>query len=138
MKTLAEVIESITKQSGLEIRNVKKPDKDRFWVDRETYNDALHYLRVYRERQKNLDQFEAYKLALNLRELGNDPLDWDELKLMKGKPVWVDSDNKGHWNIIREVTDCHVIFEIGMPYHKCWQGDLWQAYRKERDNADAA
>lgn len=48
MKTLDEVIESITTQSGLEIRNVRKPERDRFWVDRDTYNDALLYLKMYR------------------------------------------------------------------------------------------
>ena len=55
MRTLEEVIDSITKQSGLEIRDVRKPEKDRFWVDRETYNDALHYLKEYKEKCHELD-----------------------------------------------------------------------------------
>lgn len=59
MKTLDEVIESITTQSGLEIRNVRKPERDRFWVDRDTYNDALHYLQELREL-KNMHMPEGY------------------------------------------------------------------------------
>ena len=59
MMTLDEVIESITTQSGLEIRNVRKPERDRFWVDRDTYNDALRYLREYRDKMANNE--EAYK-----------------------------------------------------------------------------
>ena len=82
MKTLNEVIDSITKQSGFEIRDVSKPEKDRFWVDRETYNDALCYLRMYKELA---DDSEAYR---EWRE--NPPLTWDELKGMEGKPVWLE------------------------------------------------
>ena len=48
-KTLDEVIESITQKSGLQIKDVRKPALDRFWVDRETYNYALFYLREYQE-----------------------------------------------------------------------------------------
>ena len=107
MRTLDEVIESITTQSGLEIRNVRKPERDRFWVDRQTYNDALHYLKTYRENQQTC--IENSRKAKKARELylesaeelnalrdywaeqqENPALTWDELKTMEGKPVWVE------------------------------------------------
>ena len=132
MKTIDEVIESITKQSGLEIRNVRKPDKDRFWVDRETYMDALHYLREYRDKHDEMLKTEE---ALGYCEMAeNRPLTWDELRQMEGKPVWVEADGKERWRIIREVSSEHLILESGLPLHRCWMNhpDGWQAYRKER------
>lgn len=114
MKTLDEVIDSITKQSGLEIRDVRKPEKDRFWVDRETYNDALHYLREYRSDMKHWesdrkgyeDWIEQYKDARNKHQQAvielkrNDPLTWDELcRLdMIGEPVW--NSNSLRWMLL--------------------------------------
>lgn len=162
MKTLDEVIDSITRQSGLEIRNARKPEKDRFWVDRETYNDALYYLREYRSDQIEWNaNRKAWNLAeedlintrmkyiTKLKELDigtlNEPLTWDELKTMEGKPVWVEvlryaEDHykwEGRWMLIRDFTRgvfgeyCHM-----EPNYRTWintsYGDLWQAYRKER------
>lgn len=46
MMTINEVIESITQKSGLQIKDIRNEKKDRFWVDRETYMAALHYLRL--------------------------------------------------------------------------------------------
>ena len=123
MRTLEEVIDSITKQSGLEIRDVRKPEKDRFWVDRETYNDALHYLREYRSDMKQWesdrkgyeDWIKRYKDARDKHQQAvielkrNDPLTWDELCRidMIGEPVWnwgsrrwmllIDSANDNTW-----------------------------------------
>ncbi len=139
MKTLDEVIENIIKQSGLEIRNVRKPDRDRFWVDRDTYNDTLQYLRKYREIE---DEYNELKDWWAEEYVTNDPLTWDELKGMEGKPVWVEyeSCNRKVWAII----DCFytdaflkVIMNVALP-HDYWNlekemmGKTWQAYRKER------
>ena len=144
MKTLDEVIESITTQSGLEIRNVRKPERDRFWVDRDTYNDALHYLRMYRsdkiqweadrklwtDKQEQVDKArQKYIDKLKELEIGtlNDPLTWDELKQMEGKPVWIEGPllTEGpHWIILGAV---HLYEGKIVGY-----GKTWQAYRKER------
>lgn len=132
MKTLTEVIESITKQSGLEIRDVRKSDKDRFWVDRETYNDALHYLKVLQKIQK-AQPLEKSEWS----ELYNQPLTWSELQQMEGKPVWVEALLYKQWAIIAYVGVDHIRFEganLYAPEYRVYMGadNGWQAYRKER------
>ena len=95
--------------------------------------DALHYLMEYREKRDDILQMEE---ALGYCEImDNPPLDWEQLKQMEGKPVWVVVDGKERWRIIREVTYEHLILESGLPLHKCWMNhpDGWQAYRKERE-----
>ena len=133
MKTLDEVIESITTQSGLEIRNVRKPERDRFWVDRDTYNDALHYLKEYRK----LDSLDAVAFP----EDDNPPLSWDELKAMEGKPVWIEAESLSvgvspywkNWHIIKSFSNDEFMYcNDGFEWAKEMQGRLWQAYRKER------
>ena len=89
--------------------------------------DVLEWLKGYRahiELDKIRDKCEAE----------NEPLTWDELRTMEGKPVWVEADEKERWRIIREVSSEHLILESGLPLHKCWMNhpDGWQAYRKER------
>jgi len=151
MKTLDEVIESIIKQSGLEIRNVRKPDRDRFWVDRETYNDALHYLKEYKNTDENykkaiahvievIDHYE--KMVADYLAVNNPPLTWDELRQMEGKPVWVessDSFNRRRWMFVGEWFDDDEmrLFDIGNDYpdyvsKNGYESGTWQAYRKER------
>lgn len=158
MKTLDEVIESITTQSGLEIRNVRKPERDRFWVDRDTYNDALHYLKMYRsdqiqweadrklwvDKQKQVDEArQKYIDKLKELEIGtlNDPLTWDELKGMEGKPVFVEAESLSvgvspywkDWYIIKSFSNDEFMYcNDGFEWAKKMQGRLWQAYRKER------
>ena len=82
-----------------------------------------------------------------LPETGNDPLTWDELKTMEGKPVWVEylyngAVYKAGWNLI-------IMADDSLPEIPCIQlatadGDTkhleiewmdmgqWQAYRRER------
>lgn len=140
MKTLDEVIENIIKQSGLEIRNVRKPDRDRFWVDRDTYNDTLQYLRKYREIE---DEYQELKDWWAEEYVTNDPLTWDELKAMKGKPVWVEEkpDNEwiGYWNVVKRLdtfddgSESILFISSGSEYYDEENyGIDWQAYRKEK------
>ena len=137
MKTLDEVIDSITKQSGLEIRDVRKPDKDRFWVDRETYNDALHYLKTI-ETTENLYHDAVNELSKWKEEDWKDrclPLTWDELRTMEGKPVWVEWQDQKEWFLIDSVDEKKVVFrsQSGFGWY-CLrrENESWQAYRKER------
>lgn len=130
MKTLDEVIESIIKQSGLEIRNVRKPDRDRFWVDRETYNDALHYLKEHKTMQI------AYIKGISDIE-DNPPLTWDELTQMEGKPVWVEHVYYKKWLIVKDVYEETIVLDGNGFYTQYFSDDneketRWQAYRKER------
>ena len=158
MKTLDEVIGSITTQSGLEIRDVRKPEKDRFWVDRETYNNALQYLKEYREKL-NILEVQKAEYKRGFEQLGvewarikdNHPLTWSELKQMEGKPVWVEynfrirnkefRDKSKRWCIVREIKPWNdteiIITDNGFVLSKREQVKDWQAYRKERADENA-
>lgn len=109
--------------------------------------DALHYLRLF---QKHVERVRGQLDALKEEYRPNDPLTWDELRTMEGKPVWVelweatDSDfvqyrwGNGAWYIVKE-------FALGAlaeycqltPNRRTWikqsYGEEWQAYRKERE-----
>ena len=152
MKTLDEVIAYFDNQTWRYCVYLTEDAED-------IYNDALHYLRAFRNAKNALDterertieaycQWEDAKEKLEAQtsqmmwvdkhfqfEISDNPaLDWDELRTMEGKPVWVVVDGKERWRIIREVTNEHLILESGLPLHKCWMNhpDGWQAYRKER------
>lgn len=94
---------------------------------------AIAYLRGYREI---LPEYAQMKL-----DAVNDPLTWDELKGMEGKPVWVEGQYPHSWCIVREVqkymdgTEEIVLdglnCKIGIG-RKEEYGTGWQAYRKER------
>ena len=78
----------------------------------------------------------------------NDPLTWDELKQMEGKPVWIEGEhgciwNQKAWSLIRldaENDDIVICFSTDNGAHyefvidKIDYGTDWQAYRKERTN----
>lgn len=99
-------------------------------------DDALAWLKGYQthiELDKLRDKHEAK----------NDPLTWDELRQMEGKPVWYEETNAyegdsetiqtKHWDIIKKVYKSQITFYVQeMSSHKSWQGIGWQAYRKER------
>ena len=103
-------------------------------AERET--DALHYLKVLKDI---LDPLKVKKnsckitcpqcnsvIAILLPE-SNEPLTWDELQLMEGKPVWIEGPfiTEGpHWII---VGPSHLYDGKIVGY-----GKTWQAYRKEQ------
>ena len=105
----------------------------------ERESDALQWLKGYRAH------IELDKLR-DKCETENDPLSWDELRTMEGKPVWVEynfcisnedvRDNSKRWCIIREFKPWHdteiIITENGFVLSKREQVTDWQAYRKER------
>lgn len=129
--------------------------------DEELFADALHYLKQYRSDKamwaadkKGLeDWIEQYKDARDRHQqavielLKNDPLTWDELKAMEGKPVWVEVDGYlGYWTIVH--WNSNIVFEeyydwIASPEDPMKAplvslddnnfGKTWQAYRKERE-----
>lgn len=109
--------------------------------------DALHYLQEYKTNLEDPDgdhqQLEkAQKLLWEFYQ--NDPLTWDELKQMEGKPVWVEYGcdfNQKRWVIIGSFHGRKNEFQYmdvsgGYP-NTFWEKDMgedefWQAYRKER------
>lgn len=117
--------------------------------------DALDYLKKYRQTRKDLldgmKRLEEKEMmfihAMDDTE-NNHPLSWEELKSMKGKPVWVELNseygNFSHWGIIRNFLKIGREFEymellgyydiVTFSVIKEDQGKKWQAYRKERKN----
>ena len=105
--------------------------------------DALHYLKEY-QRYQNTPSRNGHMALVDYFEESqkNEPLSWDELKSMEGKPVWVEyiSCKRKVWAIV----DCFytdafgkVNMNVALP-HDYWHlekeliGKAWQAYRKER------
>ena len=97
--------------------------------------NGLNYLKEY-QRYQNKPSRNGHMALVDYFEESqkNEPLTWDELKLMEGKPVWVVVDGKERWHIIKEVTNEHLILESWLPIHKCWMNhpNGWQAYRLEK------
>lgn len=92
----------------------------------------------YQEAVRNCEEAEnKYKRLLkDLEE--NPPLDWEQLKQMEGKPVWVeDVFENGEWYIIECFTDsgrfiAHDRYADDTVFKAIDMGNVWQAYRKER------
>lgn len=126
--------------------------------DEGLFPDALYHLKMYRsdmqmyaENQKYWedelkqkikdfgDAKERYIAKLKELDIGtlNDPLTWDELRTMEGKPVWVeDSNHQGEWVLLSGTEDdiLYFVYRTCNEYkiYRKEQGTLWQAYRKER------
>ena len=110
-------------------------------LERET--DTLHYLKEYRETKKHLACLDDAEIRGDDTQLvNNPPLTWDELREMKGKPVWMEDDTgtkhyRG-WAIILEFrySDTFILYVCNDYSETCVDvediGDTWQAYRKER------
>ena len=155
MRTLDEVIKAV--EEDFEQAAVSYPES---FYDYDTHKDALYYLKMYRsdriqweaDRKNWRDQYaQAVENFSNatakhlevLKEIKgkNDPLDWETLKQMEGKPVWVVTGTKGgRWGMFdgvwtKDNEDC-VMFVYGhRKYAVCkirLLGKTWQAYRKER------
>lgn len=105
----------------------------------ERENDALHYLKEYKANQEDPDgdhqQLEKCR-ALLQDFYRNDPLSWDELKSMEGKPVWIEQTITkkvySGWVIAKAVTEDY----LNTQERLFWQRDFdktWRAYRHERD-----
>ena len=85
--------------------------------------DALHYLKEYQRYQNTPSRMVHMAMCDE-----NNPLTWDELKQMKGKPVWVEesADNGLWWTYWVIWQDENAVLP-----EKTY-GTTWQAYRKER------
>ena len=155
MKTLDEVITALdicTNGKGCENCPYEVYDENGF----EEYTgceklktNALHYLREYRRDCENLVEA-SKRLMRKEHELAvadkNNPLTWDELKQMEGRPVWVEepylfcNEWHGYWEVISSFCedeyvddpDPIVYMTDEETRHKNTLGISWQAYRKER------
>ena len=138
MKTLHEVIRAYELCLDKYIKCNECPYHERGCPDAKKV-DALQHLKEYRGLLKMWND----KLD---KEQENQPLEWEELHTMKGKPIWVEynfqisnkefRDNSKRWCIIREFKPWHdteiIITENGFVLSKNEQVKDWQAYRKER------
>lgn len=184
MKTLDEVIKALEYCTGFDfVRCQDCPGYSE--PDCGVQNDALHYLKEYREmlntriyipegytraktgfthqdfantfreephfirdfmvgisqNLENTSQFACPKCHSEFVILpeSNDALTWEQLKQMEGKPVWVETrcGKYATWGIVDhfDVSEYGIarMFLRGDGYlEKQEQGDVWQAYRKER------
>lgn len=138
--------------------------------DEGLFADALQWLKMYRsdmqiyaENQKHWedelmrkikdfgDAKERYIKRLKELNIGtlNEPLSWDELKQMEGKPVWYEvldpkalpALDQAGWGLVGRGTfttwrgvESFSLIRIGVTYAlpTSGYGKTWQAYRKER------
>jgi hypothetical protein len=146
MKTLDEVIKAyeICHASVLSCEGCPYDNGERY-RDSDCYiADALHYLKEYREKHDDILRMEE---ALGYCEImDNPPLDWEQLKQMEGKPVWVEvydpiDDKTGwhtaSWKLIEFINDEYFDVRNSDGEQECFyksENDCycWQAYRKER------
>ena len=102
---------------------------------------ALNYLKQY-QLDKQIFAYDIAKRNFELSER-NEPLTWDELKLMEGKPIWIEEIGQKysspHWVIHYGIEDAYDGDEILylQPFFetetKNSLGMTWNAYRKERE-----
>lgn len=154
MRTLDEVIEDMELTGSVNA------------AYREEHEEILNYLKIYRsekqiyeiERKRWEELYEEWKSSYEaarekhvkaLREINrNDPLTWDELKTMEGKPIWVEhlkdgAVYKAGWRLIVQIDDSLPDMPwIGLADTNADYCNLevewmimgqWQAYRKERE-----
>ena len=107
--------------------------------------NAIYYLKEYRDHMKNeiIELHEEVKKQKEMIEFLEKPLTWDELKSMKGKPVWIEySGYTPNWEIVENIGAVrgstgdftgNFIETNKSVLHKDKQGKTWQAYRKERE-----
>ena len=94
------------------------------YIDSNDAIDALNYLKWFWARDS---------MSRKLDREDNEPLTWDELRTMEGKPVWVEPVRE--WMLITETEidegaeRVWLLSQDGMDYD-LYQHD-WQAYRKE-------
>ena len=129
MYTLPETIDKLIHNPniGLDIENGLTV------VNRYVLNDAVNYLKDYQEMLANVE---------------NEPLTWEELVLMDGKPIWIEGSSVlAHWMIIADIRPdcltcrgmllCRGRFGETIPLYKEDLGKTWLAYKKERTDVQS-
>ena len=132
MKSLGKVIKAFEccDHGGMDSRCEDCPYSGIGACMSEQKTDALHYLEEY----KGLSEMWNNRLDA---EQENNPLTWDELKGMLGKPVWVEHKHYSKWLIVCEVYENTIVLDGNGYYTQYFSDDndkevRWKAYRKER------
>lgn len=94
--------------------------------------DALHYLKEYQRYQNTPSRMVRMAMCDE-----NNPLTWDELKQMLGKPVCVEHKYYNKWLIVYEVYENTIVLDGNGWYTQYFSDDndkevRWKAYRRER------
>ena len=140
MNTLEEVIEIASDwTNGFDEMSIEKK--------------MLHYLKEYKNTDENykkaiahvievIDHYE--KMVADYLSVNNPALTWDELKLMEGKPLWVEEyyyngqKKSAGWWLVDTQDDEQIVLrdQAGNPWYAYFisMGTDWKAYRKERDH----
>lgn len=144
MKALNEVIKAMEycKNHGWTCKECQYQNEDICYED-----DALYYLKTI-ETTENLYHNAVNELSKRKNENWKDrylPLTWDELKQMRGKPVWieyVDDKKQTGWALIaknpeRPMFGKPKLFTFVREDGKFYltisgYGKRWQAYKKEK------
>lgn len=110
--------------------------------------DALEYLKKLKRIEAKIEKIAIGNVEDTLSKIDNPPLTWDELHIMEGKLVWLESHGDiteyTGWTIVKNIKpddrvnfilsrcedDGFCALEIGVL--KELIGKDWQAYRKER------
>lgn len=140
MNTLEEVIEIASDwTNGFDEMSIEKK--------------MLHYLKEYKNVDENykraishvtevIDHYE--KMVADYLSVNNPALTWDELKLMEGKPLWVEEyyyngqKKSAGWWLVDTQDDEQIVLrdQAGNPWYAYFisMGTDWKAYRKEIDH----
>ena len=123
MKSLDQTIDELTAfYSGLDLPEGDEP----------LLYCALCYLKEYRARDR-------FSRRIDLED--NEPLTREQLQNMEGKPVWIEFDDHKAgrrrtqfkcWEVADACFDDVFLVRSNWSYKWIEQGDIWQAYRKER------
>ena len=84
--------------------------------------EALYHLKEYQEMLNNVE---------------NDPLEWEEIRIIGKKPIWVEYHGMNRWVIPEEyrhdvIGREYILVQDGGMLFRFQQHDVWEAYRKER------
>lgn len=153
MKTLNQVIKAEEICSRIDAECSKCPYKAtaKGWCE-EKDRDALYYLKEYQEKKEELvtkqenfeeeiDKYCKLEDELNdirrkfIEQMKNEPLTWDELKAMEGKPVWYEHEFWKGWIILGKVeqgVNCEMIPDREERWYIVKDRSA-KAYRKERN-----
>lgn len=151
MKTLDEVIDDLERglfvqESALHYLKEYRDKAHNLDIDIAEHHRTFEQLGIeiawYQKAKAEMEEISADYVALKqwwAEQQENPPLTWDELKTLKGKPVWVEYENYvSDWEIIENVgtfkwADSLFVETNRSILHKEDQDKTWQAYRKERE-----
>lgn len=133
------------------IKIMEKRYKSEPWDD--VAKEAIYYLHAFINQQDFYKQSIAHvievidhyeKMVADYLSVNNPALTWDYLKLMEGKPLWVEEyyyngqKKSAGWWLVDTQDDEQIVLrdQAGNPWYAYFisMGTDWKAYRKERDH----